>query len=67
MQPRFVAKSDYFAKTYIVLLYLARYKSIVMEKIAGREGELALLSKIIQSLDAELVAVYGRRRVGKAW
>ena len=38
-----------------------------MEKIIGREGELALLSKIIKSEEAELLAVYGRRRVGKTF
>lgn len=38
-----------------------------MENIIGREDELALLSKIEKSEDAELLAVYGRRRVGKTF
>lgn len=38
-----------------------------MEKIIGRDSEKALLSKILQSKDAELLAIYGRRRVGKTF
>lgn len=38
-----------------------------MENIIGREAELALLSKILKSEEAELLAVYGRRRVGKTF
>ena len=38
-----------------------------MEKITGRESERALLAKIIKSAEPELVAVYGRRRVGKTF
>ena len=38
-----------------------------METIIGREVEQTLLSKIIKSGEAELVAVYGRRRVGKTF
>lgn len=38
-----------------------------MEIIIGRESEKALLSRIIQSEEPELVAVYGRRRVGKTF
>ena len=35
--------------------------------IVGREIEKVLLSEIYKSSDAELVAVYGRRRVGKTY
>ena len=35
--------------------------------IVGREIEKGLLSEIYESSDAELVAVYGRRRVGKTY
>lgn len=35
--------------------------------IVGREREIELLDEIIQSSKAELVAVYGRRRVGKTF
>lgn len=38
-----------------------------MENIIGREAELALLSKIVKSEEAELLALYGRRRVGKTF
>ncbi|HEV8083702.1 MAG TPA: ATP-binding protein [Chitinophagaceae bacterium] len=38
-----------------------------MEKIIGRETEQIQLKKILQSKDAELVAIYGRRRVGKTF
>ncbi len=38
-----------------------------MEKIIGRETEQIQLKKILHSKDAELVAVYGRRRVGKTF
>jgi hypothetical protein len=38
-----------------------------MEEIIGRVQEKDLLRKIEKSADAELVAVYGRRRVGKTF
>ncbi len=38
-----------------------------MENLVGREGEKALLLKIEGSGEPELVAVYGRRRVGKTY
>ena len=38
-----------------------------MEKIIGRKEEQKLLKKVLQSKEAELVAVYGRRRVGKTF
>lgn len=38
-----------------------------MENIIGRVEEIALLSKLLISDDAELLAVYGRRRVGKTF
>ncbi|WP_221389936.1 ATP-binding protein [Dyadobacter sp. NIV53] len=38
-----------------------------MEEIIGRAREKILLQKIEKSSDAELVAVYGRRRVGKTF
>ncbi len=38
-----------------------------MEKIIGREIEKAYLMEILRSPDPELVAVYGRRRVGKTF
>lgn len=38
-----------------------------MDSIIGREPEKQLLNKIYTSSEAELVAVYGRRRVGKTF
>jgi len=38
-----------------------------MENIIGRVEEIVLLSKIAKSGEAELLAVYGRRRVGKTF
>jgi len=38
-----------------------------MENIIGRVEEIKLLSKILASEQAELLAVYGRRRVGKTF
>jgi hypothetical protein len=38
-----------------------------MERIVGRDNERAILVKIIKSGEPELVAVYGRRRVGKTF
>ncbi len=40
-----------------------------MEKlvIAGRQDEIAILNKVLASGEAEFIAVYGRRRVGKTY
>ncbi len=38
-----------------------------MEQIIGRKEEIGLLEEIVKSRDAGLVAVYGRRRVGKTF
>jgi uncharacterized protein len=46
---------------------LAEYKAQRMENIVGREDEKAILKKIIRSDEPELVAIYGRRRVGKTF
>jgi uncharacterized protein len=48
------------------LLILADYKND-MDKIIGREIEKKLLSEVLATDEAELVAVYGRRRVGKTF
>ena len=39
----------------------------MIEKVIGRDGEKEILLEIQQSENAELVAVYGRRRVGKTY
>lgn len=38
-----------------------------MENLVGREREIALLKEALASPEAELIAVYGRRRVGKTY
>lgn len=38
-----------------------------METIIGREDEKKILSDALQSKDSELIAVYGRRRIGKTF
>ena len=42
-------------------------KSRMSKKIIGRTSELQILKEIEKSKDAEFVAVYGRRRVGKTF
>jgi AAA+ ATPase superfamily predicted ATPase len=38
-----------------------------MAKIIGRKEEIEQLGKAVQTSDAELIAVYGRRRIGKTY
>src|SRR5487761_2343135 len=38
-----------------------------MEKIIGREEEKRILERALNSTDAELIAVFGRRRIGKTF
>ncbi|MEO7044203.1 MAG: ATP-binding protein, partial [Ferruginibacter sp.] len=38
-----------------------------METLIGREAERKLLEKVFDSGNPELVAIYGRRRVGKTF
>ena len=38
-----------------------------MEQLIGRERECKLLEEAVESPKAELIAVYGRRRVGKTF
>ena len=39
----------------------------MQQSLVGRQQELAVLEKAYNSNDAELVAVFGRRRVGKTF
>ena len=49
-------------------IYLAKYGGIMAEKlIIGRKREIELLNKFVNSDDAEFIAVFGRRRVGKTY
>ncbi len=38
-----------------------------MENLIGRESEIMVLQEALESPHAELIAVYGRRRVGKTY
>ena len=38
-----------------------------MERLIGRKAEIDILNEALTSNGAELVAVYGRRRVGKTF
>lgn len=46
---------------YMALIYF------IMEKLIGRETEKEILNSALQSDEPELIAVYGRRRVGKTF
>jgi uncharacterized protein len=39
----------------------------MVEKIIGREEEQAILKAAYQSTEAELLVIYGRRRIGKTF
>jgi predicted AAA+ superfamily ATPase len=54
----------YFAKTGI---FAAIWQDIIMDIIIGRDIEKQILTEILDSPEAELLAVYGRRRVGKTY
>lgn len=56
----------YLAKTCFFLLVLAEYKE-AMEKLIGRIPEKRMLETALSSTEAELIAIYGRRRVGKTF
>ena len=38
-----------------------------MDKVIGRDNEKALLGRNLSTKEAEFIAVYGRRRVGKTY
>lgn len=38
-----------------------------MQTVIGRKHEIALFQEILNSQEAEFVAIYGRRRVGKTF
>ena len=61
-------ETKYFLKRhkYIFLVYLAKQNGFKMELI-GRFKELKSMEKLLHSDKSELVAVYGRRRVGKTF
>ena len=57
----------YSAKSGIFVLLLAEYKFNTMDNIIGRTSEIAILKEVLASPNAELLAMYGRRRVGKTF
>ncbi|TCS90216.1 hypothetical protein EDD80_101415 [Anseongella ginsenosidimutans] len=48
-------------------LLLAGNNSWYDEKLIGRSSEIAQLKEALASNEAELIAIYGRRRVGKTF
>lgn len=54
-------------KTRQNICTFAAEKGTNMRKIIGRSKEIALLEQYIQSDQAEFIALYGRRRVGKTF
>jgi AAA+ ATPase superfamily predicted ATPase len=54
------------AKCRVILLLLAG-NSDIMKKVIGREKQVKQLNDLLQSSKSELVAMYGRRRVGKTF
>lgn len=45
----------------------ANYKTLNYKQIIGRKEEISLLKQAYDSPDPELIAIYGRRRVGKTF
>lgn len=60
-------KKSYSAKTGNFYVVLAEYKKYTMEQLIGREPEKTILTRMLHSPEAELVAMFGRRRVGKTF
>lgn len=46
---------------------MATYSILIMLEIVGRKYEISLLQGVLKSPEATLIAVYGRRRVGKTY
>lgn len=68
--PKVLKKTSFGAAilNFFVLLQPQNYYEMVDNKhIIGRRYEKELLNKVLQSGKAELIAIYGRRRVGKTY
>lgn len=52
-----------FCYIYTIILFFGIMKSLII----GREYEIELLKRAMQSNESELIVVYGRRRVGKTF
>jgi AAA+ ATPase superfamily predicted ATPase len=63
------AKSRNIMYFWLVKKNYKQPKLIIMGKsnIAGRQDEIAIFDKVVASNEAEFIAVYGRRRVGKTF
>lgn len=60
----------YSATSGYICIVVAEYKNTndqIMNEIIGRKEEKILLERTLQTKEAELIAVYGRRRVGKTY
>ncbi len=56
-----------YREEYTRIIFLPINQVIVVSMIIGRMSEKQILNSIYTSKEAELVAVYGRRRVGKTY
>lgn len=59
-------KNLYSAITMLNCIFMADYRT-TMNEIIGRLEEKILLTEALNSKEAELIAVYGRRRIGKTY
>lgn len=55
------------ALTAILYIIARPNREINMSILIGREPELTMLNKLYQSKNAEFIAIYGRRRIGKTF
>ena len=49
------------------VLFTENYKHLEIKMLIGREEEVKKLNELYDSGEAELIALYGRRRVGKTY
>ena len=56
-----------FSEIFVYLCTIQSEKIMEKSKMIGRKNEQSLISNYLASDKAELVAVYGRRRVGKTY
>ncbi|MDF1653989.1 MAG: ATP-binding protein [Coxiellaceae bacterium] len=68
MPQLYLSQIAYFAifETSIIKLLMSRLKNM-NNQIVGRKKEISALEQAFSSSEAELIAIYGRRRVGKTY
>ena len=50
-----------------IVIFAEEKRDIIMDKLIGREKEIAELKRCVDSSRSEFIVVYGRRRVGKTF